>query len=327
MDNNIIVTGGAGYIGSHVCKKLAKDGYNPITIDNLSRGDKSLVKWGPLYEDDIRNYQSIMKIIDKYLPIGVIHLAAFSYVDESLRNPFMYYDNNVNGGIALIRAMIESGVNNLVYSSSCSVYGIPDEIPIKEDCVLEPINPYGKTKQIIEQFLKDLSKGGNINHISLRYFNVAGADPDLEIGEMHNPVTRIIPLAIKASTHNSIPLKINGVNYPTHDGTCIRDYIHPSDLAKAHVRALEKLLSKDKIQTMNINLGTGNGYSVFEIIREIEKITGKKVKYIIGDRRKGDPPKLIADTSLSKKYLCWFPEISDLESIISTALEWSLLHD
>ena len=286
-----------------------------------------MVKWGPLYEEDIRDYKNIKKIIDKHSPIGVIHLAAFSYVDESIKNPFLYYDNNVNGGISLLRAMIECGVKKMVYSSSCSVYGIPANVPISENCKLGPINPYGKTKLIFEQVLEDLSDGGDINHISLRYFNAAGADHEMETGEVHSPETHLIPLAIRACLNNSSSLIINGMDYPTNDGTCIRDYIHVSDLAKAHVIALEKLLSPEKYKSRKINLGSGTGHSVFEIIQKVEDLTGKKVKYKIGKRREGDPSKLVADISLGKKYLKWSPELSDLESIIATAIDWDRLQD
>lgn len=327
MDKNVIVTGGAGYIGSHVCKKLYQERYNPISIDNLSRGNKTLVKWGPLYVQDIRDYQKIKKIINEHMPIGVIHLAAFAYVDESIRRPLMYYDNNIQGGFSLIRAMIDCDVKKMVYSSSCSVYGIPANVPISENCKLGPINPYGKTKLIFEQVLDDLANFGDLDYISLRYFNAAGADPEMETGELHIPETHLIPLAIKASINDSNPLTINGIDHPTSDGTCIRDYIHVSDLAKAHVLALKKLLLPEKYKSRNINLGTGEGYSVFEIIRKIEELTGKQVNYIIGNRRKGDPPKLVADISLGKKYLKWSPELSDLESIIATAIDWDRLQD
>jgi len=321
MANNVLVTGGAGYIGSHICKRLAKDGFCPITIDNLYRGNKSLVKWGPLFQKDIRDHQSIKEIIYRYNPIGVIHLAALCYVEESIHQPLIYYDNNVIGSLTLIKTILECGINHLVFSSSCSVYGIPEEVPVLETSSTAPINPYGRTKLIIEQTLGDIH-WEKLNYISLRYFNVAGADPDMETGELHNPETRLIPLAINSCLFNQHAIIINGMDYSTKDGTCIRDYVHVSDLAIGHVVALKRLLEGDIHIPRIMNLGSGKGYSNFNIIQRIEELTGKKVLYKIGPRREGDPPTLIADISLSKKFLRWAPDKSDLDSILKSTIGW-----
>jgi len=321
MIGNVIVTGGAGYIGSHVCKKLYRKGYNPITIDNLSRGDKSLIKWGPFFQKDIRDNESLNNIFREYSPIAVIHLAAFSYIEESVKYPWKYYDNNINGALSVIKAMIECKIKNIVHSSTCAVYGLPQKCPIKETENPNPINPYGKTKLFIEQTLEQLKNNNDINAISLRYFNAAGADPDMETGEIHNPETHLIPLSLKACINKDSPIIINGVDYPTRDGTCIRDYIHVSDLANAHIIALEKLLSQN-IEPTNINLGTGIGYSIFEIFKSIEELTGYAVPYKIGEKRIGDPHELVADPQLSEEVFSWVPEISDLKNIISTSLSW-----
>ena len=326
MGKNIIVTGGAGYIGSHVCKQLALEGFNPITIDNFSRGFQNWVKWGPLFETDLRDFDSLLKIFKETDPDGVVHLAAYAYVPESVKKPLLYYDNNVIGGINLLKVMRECQVKNLVFSSPCAVYGIPNEIPIKENSKLEPINPYGETKLILENLIGDISRKDGLNSVILRYFNVGGADSEMETGECHEPETHLIPLAIKACVDDSYHLSVFGNDYSTPDGTCIRDYIHVSDLANAHVEALKKITT-GSVDLEIINLGSGTGFSVMEIIHTIEKITGMKIKYKFGDQRKGDPAILISKILKAEKILNWTPHSSNIDDIISSALKWANNHN
>lgn len=326
MGENIIVTGGAGYIGSHVCKQLAIEGFNPITIDNLSRGFEKLVKWGPLYKVDLRDYKSLFKIFKEENPIGVIHLASYAYVGESVKKPMLYYDNNVIGGINLLKVMQKCHIKNLVFSSSCAVYGLPSQTPINEDEKLAPINPYGQTKLIIENIIRDLIENGNLNAVILRYFNASGTDDEMETGECHNPETHLIPLAIKACMDDSYFLSVFGNDYPTPDGTCIRDYIHVTDLALAHVKSIQKMLKRSDYSA-TINLGSGIESSVMDIINTIEEETGKSVKYKIKDRRLGDPPNLVSDISHAKNELNWSPQFSNLENILSSAIKWYNYHN
>ena len=264
MDNQILVTGGAGYIGSHICKELARCGYNTVSYDNLSRGHKWAVKWGLLEVGDILDQDNIIKIIKKYDPIAVMHLAAYAYVGESVTNPSLYYHNNVSGTLNLLEAMMCTNMRLIIFSSSCATYGIPVTVPISESHPQKPVNPYGRTKLMIEEILKDFDVSHEIKAISLRYFNAAGADPDGDIGEDHKPETHLIPNVLKAAIGKKTHLEIYGNDYETNDGTCVRDYIHVTDLAKAHVLALEKLISKQ--ESNQFNIGTGVGYSIIDIL-------------------------------------------------------------
>lgn len=316
---NILVTGGAGYIGSHTCKALSKAGYKPITFDNMSTGHEHAVKWGPLEVGDIRDAETLSAVFQKYKPEAVIHFASKIVVSESVKVPDSYYDNNVNGTLSLLNAMKTHAVNSIVFSSTAAVYGYPKTTPINESHPLAPINPYGKTKLACEWLLQDYNTAYGINAIALRYFNAAGADPDGEIGEEHEPETHLIPLILKAAKEGT-KISIYGDDYDTPDGTCIRDYIHVTDLADAHIKALEYLLENKQSETFN--LGTGQGYSVREVLDAARKITAKEIHESIAKRRAGDPASLVAKSSAAQNSLGWKPDQSDLESIINTAWNW-----
>jgi UDP-arabinose 4-epimerase len=316
----ILVTGGAGYIGGHTCKRLHSMGYEPIVIDNLSTGHKWAVKWGPLVEGDVANENLIKSIIKQYSIDTVIHFAANAYVRESVENPRKYYKNNVLGTINLLNAVLDAGVKHFVFSSSCAAYGIPKNMPITEEHPCRPINPYGESKLFIENVLKWYGKVYKLNWLALRYFNAAGADPDVVIGEEHDPETHLIPLTIKSVLGDHPALKVYGTDYPTKDGTTIRDYIHVSDLAKAHVLAIHYL--KNGGESTSMNLGTGNGSSVYDIIKAVEEISNLPVPYKKGEMRQGDPPILVACAEKSNRLLNWHPEYKNIKSIIKTAWNW-----
>ena len=319
---NVLVTGGAGYIGSHLCKALFKNGYVPVVYDNLVYGHKEAVKWGNFVHGDINDITKLTDVIKDYKPLGVIHFAAFAYVGESVINPGKYYSNNVSGTINLLEAMRVSGLDKIVFSSTCAVYGEPEKIPITENETKKPINPYGKTKSMIEEILSDYFKAYKTKSICLRYFNASGADSECEIGENHDPETHLIPIVLDNVIGKRDVITVFGNDYDTIDGTCIRDYIHVEDLADAHVKALNLMLESENLENDVFNLGTGTGYSIMEIIDTVEKITGKKVNYKIGDRRPGDPPKLIANAEKAFNRLKWKPKNSSLDNIIKTAWEW-----
>lgn len=314
----ILVTGGAGYIGSHTCKLLASSGYRPICYDNLSTGYADFVKWGPLEVGDLHDTAKLMSVMKAYQPVAVIHFAARAYVGESVENPFKYYKNNVGGTLSLLEAMRATGVKPIVFSSTCATYGIPDDKTIREDCPQNPINPYGRTKLVIEMMLRDLSSRGEINQISLRYFNAAGADKDGEIGEKHDPETHLIPLAIRAGMGGR-PLSIFGTDFPTPDGTCVRDYIHVEDLASAHLAAVQHLLAGGDSDFFN--LGTGRGNSVREIVDALRGLGIPVVANEIG-RREGDPAYLVADAAKAKVILKWQPRYMDIKDTLATAIAW-----
>lgn len=315
----VLVTGGAGYIGSHTCKKLFSLGHQPITIDNLVNGHKHFVKWGPFYEGDIKNTEQVVEIIAKEKIEAVMHFAAHAYVGESNENPVKYYENNTAGTISLLNSMNQSKVQKFILSSTCATYGVPSKNPIDESMSQDPINPYGSSKFMIEQVLKDLEKTNNWSITVLRYFNAAGADIDGEIGEDHTPETHLIPLALKACHDPNFELTIFGDDYPTEDGSCVRDYVHVSDLADAHVSALKSLDNKG---IRFFNLGAAQGISIIEILQMAEKVTGKKPKIKTGKRRAGDPPVLIASNQLAKNILGWTPINSQIENIMRTANNW-----
>lgn len=317
---NVLVTGGAGYIGSHTCKQLKKHGFTPITYDNLSRGHKEFVKWGPLVVGDILDSKKVEQTLKEYNVQAVLHFAAFAYVGESVEKPELYYHNNVQGSLSLFEGMLNANVKKLVFSSTCATYGVPEKVPLTEDLSQNPINPYGQSKLIIEKILKDYAPAYDFKSVCLRYFNAAGADRDGDIGENHDPETHLIPLAIEAVLKNK-PMKVFGNDYPTPDGTCLRDYIHVTDLAQAHVLALQ-YLDHASTNFNYFNLGNEKAYSVKEILETVEKVSSKKVPAEIFPRRPGDPATLVSDSTKAKKHLNWKPEISNIKDIIKTAYDW-----
>lgn len=320
MNNNILVTGGAGYIGSQICKSLKNEGFNPIAFDNLIYGHKWAVKWGDFIKGDLLDRDCIFKVLKKCNFFAVIHLAAYAYVGESIENPAKYYRNNIVGAINLLDAMLKNDVKNIIFSSTCSTYGVPDTIPIKENHFQKPINPYGCSKLTVEKIIKDYHRAYNFKYSILRYFNAAGADLDGEIGESHTPETHLIPLVIRAAFDKKYVLKIYGNDYKTMDGTAIRDYIHVVDLANAHILSLTEIKNTGK--SFCLNLGTNLGLSVMQIINNVELLTKKKVKYEVVSRRVGDPPILIADNNFAKEQIGWTPKYSNISKILDTSIEW-----
>lgn len=317
---NILVTGGAGYIGSHCCKGLSQKGYHPVTLDNLVYGHRKNVKWGDFFQGHIGDHKVMDKIFSKYDIEAVIHFAAYAYVGESVTNPRKYYNNNLCGTFGLLDCMLDCGIKKIIFSSTCATYGLPQRIPIDETHPQKPISPYGKSKFMIEEILKDYDKAYGMRFISLRYFNAAGADPDGELGEEHKPETHLIPLVLEVAGGHSKNLRVFGSDYETEDGSCIRDYIHVTDLARAHVLALEKLL--DGGSSDFINLGSGKGYSVLQVIEKSELITGRDINYTVTERRSGDPPVLIASNDKAQQVLGWKPYFNEIKDIIRTAWNW-----
>jgi len=320
MPKSVLVTGGAGYIGSHACKALARAGYRPVVFDNISRGHREAVRWGPLVEGDIADRSRLAAALDEHQISAVMHFAAYAYVGESVSDPAKYYRNNLGGTLSLLEAMREAAVDKLVFSSTCATYGTPDGIPIRETAPQLPVNPYGETKLAIERALHWYGRAYGLRSVSLRYFNAAGADPDGEIGELHAPETHLVPLVLQTALGERSHIEVYGTDYPTSDGTAIRDYIHVQDLAEGHLRALEYLLTGG--ETAAVNLGTGTGHSVREVVRVAEAISGRGISCRDAPRRAGDPPVLVADPSLAAELLGWRAVVSDLETIVRTALEW-----
>ena len=321
---NILVTGGAGYIGAHACKALSKAGYIPVTYDNLVYGHCEAVKWGPFVEGDIADQKKLNDTMVQYQPIAVMHFAAFAYVGESVENPGKYYRNNVAGSLSLLESIRDHGINKIIFSSTCAAYGVPEAMPIKEDCPLFPLNPYGFSKVMIEQMLRDFEIAHGIRFISLRYFNAAGADSDGEIGEDHEPETHLIPLVLDAAAGKRECLTIFGDDYDTPDGTCIRDYIHVEDLAQAHVLGLKAL--EEGAKSNIYNLGNGKGFSVKEVVDAATRVTGKSIPVRLGPRRPGDSLCIVGDSCRIKKELCWKPKLNSLDAIIETAWNWHQNH-
>lgn len=318
---DVLVVGGAGYIGSHTCLRLAEKGFNPIVVDNFSTGFKAAVQWGPFYECDIFDQKGLEKVLKNHKIEGVFHFAAFAYVGESVEKPLKYYHNNVAGTISLLQVLQKHHIQNFVFSSTCATYGIPEKSPIDESFPQKPVNPYGDSKLMVEGILRETTRAHGMQTTALRYFNAAGSDRDLRIGECHDPETHLIPLAIHASDGGK-ELTLFGRDYPTPDGTCIRDYIHVNDLADAHILAFEKMKS-EPLKSMRVyNLGTGTGVSNLEIIKTIEKVTGRKVKFKDGPRRPGDPPALVAAGNRARQELGWKPIVSDIQTIIENADGW-----
>jgi UDP-arabinose 4-epimerase len=320
MSRSILVTGGAGYVGSHACKSLAAAGYRPVVYDNLSRGHRAAVKWGPLVEGDLHDRDRLIAALHSHQVTAVMHFAAFAYVGESVTRPDLYYRNNVIGTLALLDAMRESGVAAIVFSSTCAVYGVPAAVPIREATAKAPLNPYGETKLAIERALHWYSAAHGFRYAALRYFNAAGADPDGQIGEDHDPETHLIPLVLRAALGRGDRLQIFGTDYPTPDGTAIRDYIHVTDLADAHVRSLSRLAAGG--DSVELNLGTGSGHSVRAVVAAADRVCGREVPRHEAPRRPGDPPEQVADATLARTSLGWRPTHSDLDTIIRTALAW-----
>ncbi len=320
MSRNVLVTGGAGYIGAQTCKALAARGLHPVVYDNLSAGHHWAVRWGPLVKADLMDYAALDEAFRTFRPSSVIHFAAHAYVGESVEQPLKYYKVNVTGMLNLLEVMLARGVEKIVFSSSCATYGSPALVPISESQPQNPINPYGASKLVGERLLVDFQNAYGMRSISLRYFNAAGADPDYELGEEHDPETHLIPLVLLAAKGERPNVTIFGADYDTPDGTCIRDYVHVADLAEAHALALEKLECGGG--TAQLNLGTGAGYSIQQVIQAARATTGRQIPVQYGPRRPGDPPRLVADASQAKLQLGWRPEHSQLSNIIATAWQW-----
>jgi UDP-arabinose 4-epimerase len=313
----VLVTGGAGFIGSHTCKALATHGFQPVAFDNLSRGHEDFVRWGPLVEGDVLDPAALNAAFERHRPDSVIHFAALAYVGESMSRPLAYYRINVGGLVNLLEAMLRYRTQMIVFSSSCATYGIPEGLPIAENAPQRPINPYGRSKLVGEQILADAQTADGLRIAILRYFNAAGADPEGDLVERHNPETHLIPLAIDAATGHGPPLQIFGTDYPTADGTCERDFVHVSDLAAAHVEALRHLNAGNS--SLIINLGTGKAGSIRSVISAVERITGRAVPVVHASRRPGDPPALVADATLAQNLIGFKPRLSDIDTIVTTA--------
>ena len=321
--STVLVTGGAGYIGSHTCKALAKAGHRPVAYDNLVYGHDWAVKWGPLERGDIQDAARLSAVMKTSGASAVIHLAAFAYVGESVADPAKYYRNNVIGTLTLLEAMRSCGIDKIVFSSTCATYGAPDVLPITEEMPQNPVNPYGASKLMIERILADYQRAYGLKSVALRYFNAAGADPDGEIGEDHNPETHLIPLTLDAASGRRPHITIFGDDYETEDGTCIRDYIHVSDLVDAHVLALRGL-ANGSLRRSAYNLGTGRGYSVAAVLDAAKKVTGRDIPVVRGPRRAGDPAVLLADPTRAKTDLGFNPRFPAIEDMLLSAWRWSM---
>jgi UDP-arabinose 4-epimerase len=313
----VLVIGGAGYIGSHTARALKRAGHDVIIFDNLSTGYEFLAKDFELVRGDVLNTEDLGQVLPR--ADAIMHFAARAYVGESVNNPRKYFRNNVEGGLSLLNAALDAGVNKIIFSSTCAVYGEPAKVPIEEGIPRQPVNPYGVSKLFFEQALESYDRAYGFRFASLRYFNAAGADESGEIGELHEPETHLIPLALRAAAGNGPALQIFGTDYPTSDGTCVRDYIHVNDLASVHVKALEHLTAGKP--SLAVNVGTGIGVSVQEVIAMVEKITGKRVPHTRAPRRAGDPPELVANPAKAQALLQW-KATRGLEEIVSTAWNW-----
>lgn len=317
----ILVTGGAGYIGSHTVKALKTAGFSPLIFDDFSTGHRSFVHETPLFEGDLRNPADLKGVFSKYPIQGVLHFAGKALVGESHENPGAYYETNFVGGLNLLSAMMERSVKVLIFSSTCATYGIPETVPLRENHAQNPINPYGETKLAFERALRWFHEVHGLAYLSLRYFNAAGADPDGEFGEDHNPESHLIPLVLDAAAKRRKNVKIFGTDYPTPDGTCLRDYIHVADLANAHVTGLQRLI-ENRLPSQALNLGTGTAFSVRQVIETAKKVTGRAIEIEEVPRRPGDPPHLVAAPDRANELLAWKPALSDLDTIVGTAWRW-----
>ena len=319
MNQVVLVTGGAGYIGSHVCKALFRNGFLPIVYDNLSTGHSYAVKWGPLIEEDLANRRALKEVCELYRPVAAFHFAANALVSESVANPAKYYRNNTSNTLNLLEVLCETGVPYLVFSGTCAVYGNPQFLPLTEEHPLAPINPYGRSKYMIELMLKDFEEAYGLRYATLRYFNAAGADADLEIGEDHFPETHLLPCLIQAAL-NREQVSLYGTDFSTKDGSAVRDYIHVQDLAEAHLSALRYLMKERK--SLTANLGTGTGTSVLELYHAVQEYSGQKLMARMAPRREGDPPCLVASAERARALLGWEPKHSDLKTLIGSAWRW-----
>ncbi|MBY5639233.1 UDP-glucose 4-epimerase GalE [Rhizobium leguminosarum] len=317
MPRYILVTGGAGFIGSHICKALSRAGMIPVTYDNLSTGHADSVRWGPLIRAELADVATLRRTLAEFSPDCVIHCGANAYVGESVEMPRKYYRNNVVGSLTLLEACLDQDIDRIVFSSSCATYGVPASLPIREESPQHPVNPYGRTKLIFEMALEDFAAAYGIRYAALRYFNAAGADPDGELAERHQPETHLIPRALLAAAGRLERLDIFGTDYATEDGTCVRDYIHVSDLAQAHLAAVNHLMADGG--SLSVNLGSGRGTSVREILEAIHRASGCEVPVRYCARRIGDPPILFANTAKAQAELGFAPVLSDIDTIIRTA--------
>ena len=316
----IFVTGGAGYIGSHCVKALGEEGHEICVYDNLSTGHEWAILSGTLVRGDLADAASLDKAIRAFKPDAVMHFAASIQVEESVREPLMYYRNNVANTLNLLEAMVNNGIRCLVYSSTAAVYGMPEAMPVTEETPMRPINPYGASKVMVEQVLRDLTAAKDFRYIALRYFNVAGADPGGRIGQAYRDATHLITRALKTAKGEHVCLNIFGTDYPTEDGTCIRDYIHVDDLASAHVLALDRLVKTGKSNIFNC--GYGHGFSVKDVVQTVKAVTGIDFRVVETGRRAGDPPAIVADSGKLRKATGWTPQHDDLEFIVKTAWDW-----
>ena len=317
---SVLIVGGAGYIGSQTAKVVAAAGLQPVVFDNLVYGHEWAVKWGPLVRGDLADRALLVDTMKRHQVDAVIHFAAYAYVGESVTNPRKYFGNNVAGTLSLLDAMLDAGVRDVVFSSTCATYGEPLRVPMSEDHPQNPVNPYGETKLAVEKILRWYAQAYDLRYAALRYFNAAGADPDGDVGEDHDPETHLIPLALDAAMLSTAQLQIFGTDYPTPDGTAIRDYIHVVDLAEAHVLSLAKLRAGAK--ELHLNLGTGRGQSVREVISTVSKVAGRPVPFREVGRRAGDPPALVADARKAAEVLGWKTRYADLEVIVEHAFRW-----
>jgi UDP-glucose 4-epimerase len=320
----ILITGGAGYVGSHTNKLLNQRGYETVVFDNLVYGHREFVKWGDFFFGDLADREDIRRCFKTYRIEAVMHFGGYAFVGESVTDPARYYRNNVVNTLNLIDIMMEFSACPVIFSSSCATYGLPEQIPLTEDHPQHPINPYGKTKLMVEEILNDYGRAYDIRYVSLRYFNAAGADPGGEIGERHDPETHLIPLVLDAALGRRENIRIFGTDYNTPDGTCIRDYIHVTDIAEAHLLALEYLANGGGSDAFN--LGNGSSFSVKEVIETARAVTGRNITATDWKRRDGDPPVLIGSSEKIKKVLLWKPQYEDLAVIIGTAWNWHKKH-
>lgn len=333
MSNTILVTGGAGYIGSHMVRQLDQLGQNVVVYDNLERGNRDAVQSGTFIEGDLHDSDKLNALFQAHSIDAVMHFAALAYVGESVHEPAMYYRNNVTGTQSLLDAMLKNNVNKLVFSSTCATYGVPESLPITEQTPQRPINPYGQTKLMVEQMLKDYSVAYQLRSIALRYFNAAGCADDGSIGERHDPETHLLPLVLfealrvqAGGDRDASTLKVFGSDFDTRDGTCIRDYIHVNDLCSAHVAAVDRMLDQPELGAEQFNLGVNKGYTVLEVIDACREITGVDFTYHLVDRRAGDPPELVADASMAMNKLQWKPVHADIKDSIRHAWQWFSAH-
>ena len=320
----VLVVGGAGYIGSHMVKMLSQLGHEVTTLDNLSTGHRDSVRYGQFVEGDIANSVLLNRLFNENHFDGVMHFASFIEVGESVREPARYFQNNLSNTLNLLDAMVRNNVNHFIFSSTAAIFGEPETIPIDENHPRQPINPYGRSKLMVEQALEDYDRAYGLKSVCLRYFNAAGADPDAELGEQHEPETHLIPLILQAASGRRDAISVFGADYDTPDGSCLRDYVHIVDLCTAHFLALENLIKGSG--SRRYNLGNGDGFSVLEVIKLTQKITDRDFPVIHDDRRAGDPAVLVADSTLAKSELGWIPEFNDLAAIIKHAWQWEISH-